>query len=161
MADYRDVLKKVVEEKKRIWLEPPIYVEEIRRSGFSNVIFARTIAYLVANSLGRLMKSIEEDILPFEYAKKFSSWSFEEFAKMFEGHMFIFKYLKPELENIPCQLFREAALAISKINNCNELLDFLEEFRSYSTKLYDWIDWSITWFNLEKTLKNPENARYF
>jgi hypothetical protein len=155
MADYRDVLKNVVEEKKRIWLEPPIYVEEIRRGGFSNVMFARTIIYLIANSLEILIRSIKENILPFEYAKKFSSWSFEEFAKMFEGHMFIFKHLKPEFkENIPCQLFREAALVINEINNYDELLNFLEEFHGYSIKLYDWIDWSIPWFDLEKTLRN-------
>lgn len=153
MLNYKDTLKKVIEEKKRIWLEPPVYVEEIRRRGFSNIMFARTIAYLIANSIERLMKSIEENILPFEYAKKFSSWSFEEFAKMFEGHMFIFKHLELEFENIPCQLFREAASVINEINRRDELLDFLDEFRGYTIKLYDWIDWSIPWFDLEIKMK--------
>jgi len=154
MSTYRDVLGMIVEERRRIWLEPPSYVEEIRRRGFSNILFARTIAYLVSDSLGRLVRSIRENVLTFEVAKKFAGWSLEEFVKMFEGHMFLYKDLKPEFkENIPAELFRKAASIINEIRTPEELLMLLEELQRYSHKLYDWIDWSIPWFKLERELK--------
>ncbi|MBO3809171.1 MAG: hypothetical protein FGF50_06200 [Candidatus Brockarchaeota archaeon] len=153
MSSYRDILKKISEERKRIWLKPPSYVEEIKKRGFSNIMFARTIAYLVSDCLEKLIRSIREGVLTFEYAKKFACWSLKEFAKMFEGHMFLYKDLKPEFkENIPAQLFNEAASAINGLKDSEELLALLEELQRYSRKVYDWIDWAIPWFSLEKEL---------
>lgn len=155
MPKYKDVLEKIIEERRRIWLGSPSYVKEIRKRGFSNIMFARTIAFLISNSLERLVRGIRVNILMFEDAKRFVEWNLEEFAKILEGHMFLYKNLKPEFkENVPVQIFREAALVINDLKTTEELLTLLEELQRYIHKVYDWIDWSIPWFKLEEELKD-------
>ena len=118
------------------------------------MMFTRTIAYLVSDSLRRLVKGLRDNVLTFEDAKRCGEFCLTEFAKMFEGHMLLYRDLKTGFRrNVPAEIFREAALTVKDLKTPEELSTLLEKLQRYVHKIYDWIDWSIPWFKLEKEVK--------
>jgi hypothetical protein len=145
----KDLSEKIIARRQEIWDEEPEELRVLKRTKFPNsnsfasVMYAYAEIYHMTKNLYLYRNIIGEEEVAFKEAMKLLSAYLDGVSK---------RYTTWKLAD-SAKLVAETAETIKDTGDPQEMKELLDELLIYNNKLFVWLDSSIPWFQLGKTIE--------
>jgi hypothetical protein len=150
MGNYTEVMKAIVSERERIWMNEPSEVDSLRRmqkgrgGNATSKLYALYDGYRNQRNLWQFRNIVKDNDLGLEVTKKILLPFVQEMVDRFK----IWDLQTPQ------RLFGDAANALESIETTEEMVNLLDELLLFNNRLWLWIDSTIPWFQLDDLLSS-------